>query len=345
MSQTLHSFLSVTANILTLSTALGLMFGVIVQPRRERANWFFALFLAVLALWAFSSLLISLPELHTPFKASHSFYLYTTFLGLTPMTFYFAAISFCKIKTRLTRAINIATLPLLIVTLIVLWSGNLFLLPPELNTIDASRELLYSSFEIAIPQGFLVILGAISYVIVTLIYLRITPGERSKSLQIPALLLLVGQSGNLIDPLSRIPFDVLMTAVAAFLIGYSIINQQLFNPLSKMNEQLERTNRDLRSKNAEVNAEKTRVEKLNKELSEASQYKSEFLAKMSHELRTPLNSIVGYSELLMQGLVWRAQRQAVDDRLGKIHRNGRDLLALINDILDLSKIEAGRHGA
>ncbi len=62
---------------------------------------------------------------------------------------------------------------------------------------------------------------------------------------------------------------------------------------------------------------------------------------MSHELRTPLNSIVGYSELLMQGL-YGDLNDKQSDRLEKIHRNGRDLLALINDILDLSKIEAGR---
>jgi PAS domain S-box-containing protein len=73
----------------------------------------------------------------------------------------------------------------------------------------------------------------------------------------------------------------------------------------------------------------------------ASQAKSQFLANMSHELRTPLNAIIGYSEMLQE----QAEELAVADLapdLEKIHTAGKHLLALINDILDLSKIEAGK---
>jgi len=73
----------------------------------------------------------------------------------------------------------------------------------------------------------------------------------------------------------------------------------------------------------------------------ANQAKSNFLANMSHELRTPLNAIIGYSEMLQEELGERGLGELVDD-LGKIHGAGRHLLALINDILDISKIEAGR---
>lgn len=77
------------------------------------------------------------------------------------------------------------------------------------------------------------------------------------------------------------------------------------------------------------------------ELAEANRLKSEFLAKMSHELRTPMNSILGFSEAISTGIYGDLnERQA--DRLNRIRTSGRNLLALIDDLLDLSKIEAGR---
>ena len=77
------------------------------------------------------------------------------------------------------------------------------------------------------------------------------------------------------------------------------------------------------------------------QLRELDQLKSEFLASMSHELRTPLNSIIGYSELMIDGIGEELDEMSLED-LKSIHSSGQYLLALINDILDLAKIEAGR---
>jgi len=74
---------------------------------------------------------------------------------------------------------------------------------------------------------------------------------------------------------------------------------------------------------------------------EANRGKSYFLANMSHELRTPLNAIIGYSEMLVEDLTNEAQSEQKEDCL-KIHSSGKHLLKLIDEILDLSKIEAGR---
>jgi signal transduction histidine kinase len=79
----------------------------------------------------------------------------------------------------------------------------------------------------------------------------------------------------------------------------------------------------------------------NARLAVASQHKSEFLANMSHELRTPLNAIIGFSEVLLQGIFGQVNEKQ-QEYLRDVVASGQHLLALINDILDLSKVEAGR---
>jgi two-component system, cell cycle sensor histidine kinase PleC len=93
----------------------------------------------------------------------------------------------------------------------------------------------------------------------------------------------------------------------------------------------------------ELRQEKQRAEDERCKAEDANRAKSAFLANMSHELRTPLNAILGFSEVLENELFGPMQNIKYKNYAGDIHDSGRYLLTLINDILDLSRIEAGRH--
>ncbi|MBI4466894.1 MAG: PAS domain S-box protein [Acidobacteria bacterium] len=102
-------------------------------------------------------------------------------------------------------------------------------------------------------------------------------------------------------------------------------------------EQVRQLNQELEQRVAERTAQ---LQTANEALARANQMKSDFLADMSHELRTPLNSILGFSELLLERATGLTPKQR--DDLGIVHRKGQHLLALVNDLLDLSQIESGQ---
>ena len=114
--------------------------------------------------------------------------------------------------------------------------------------------------------------------------------------------------------------------------------ERLYEALKKLNSELEERIRDATADLAEQNA---RLQWQSQEVERANRLKSEFLASMSHELRTPINALIGYTALLLDGVLGEIKPRQ-KDALERGRAAAEHLLALINDILDLAKIEAGK---
>ncbi len=111
--------------------------------------------------------------------------------------------------------------------------------------------------------------------------------------------------------------------------------------LAQQNQELESQRQQVLRQNEELENQRQQVLLQNLQLLEAARLKSQFLATMSHELRTPMNAVIGFSQLLLRQRQSSLVPQQVD-MVERILNNGKNLLTLINEILDLSKIEAGR---
>jgi signal transduction histidine kinase len=181
---------------------------------------------------------------------------------------------------------------------------------------------------------------------------QLTRGLATTTQQLTAYTIL--QSANAFADSQRLFVAVAAASILlALVLGY-VISLSLIRPIRAIEARLvgissgdfsgrvEVPNRDeLGALAANINLMNDELGRLYKELETASQHKSEFLASMSHELRTPLNAVIGFSQVLRQqmfGELNEKQVEYVDDILS----SGQHLLNLINDILDLAKVEAGR---
>jgi signal transduction histidine kinase len=165
---------------------------------------------------------------------------------------------------------------------------------------------------------------------------------------------LVAQNHNSYESSRNLFIGVAAGAVAlALLLGF-VLAWSLIGPIERINRRLGRiesgdftqhvavANRDeLGALASNVNSMNDELQRLYKELEASSAHKSEFLANMSHELRTPLNAIIGFTQVLQQKLFGEVNEKQ-EEYLGDIHSSANHLLSLINDVLDLSKVEAGQ---
>jgi PAS domain S-box-containing protein len=157
---------------------------------------------------------------------------------------------------------------------------------------------------------------------------------------------------GLVDPESGagVPFEAIAGKVLSEhgeLVGVVTILHDRTEALEKeqLYEQLKRASDELEEKVRQATAELVRQNELLRrqhiQLEQASALKSQFLANMSHEFRTPLNAILGYTSMLLQGIAGELQPQQKRNLL-RVDSNSKHLLSLINDILDISRIEAGK---
>ena len=129
----------------------------------------------------------------------------------------------------------------------------------------------------------------------------------------------------------------------------AIHNAKMINTLEEREERLAYQNDILANQNRELENQRQQIQMQNLQLMEAARLKSQFLATMSHELRTPMNAVIGFSQLLLHSST-RSRTQSKgqpltldqENMVQRILDNGKHLLSLIDDILDLSKIESGR---
>ncbi len=130
--------------------------------------------------------------------------------------------------------------------------------------------------------------------------------------------------------------------MTGLLMGRTKELEDAHRELDRHQVQLEVVNHDLEVERSALEASNLQLESANKQLNLATMHKSEFLANMSHELRTPLNAILGFSQLLIDDLPGRIDATTRLRFMNQINSSGQHLLGLINDILDLSKVEAGQ---
>lgn len=301
------------ANGITAVIAVALLMLVLWQAPRQPANQWFAVSMASLAAYvvinAFARFVDPLAIDPQPV-----FYLATNVYGVFVVSIFFFASEFAAGRPRATQAMRVVGIMLVVFPAIALWSGNMVTDARPAPDDPGGYTWHYT------PLGTLISVMTFAYLVTTAIVLARSRDERARSLWPAPVLTIAGLlSAIMIWPRINIPLNAVFLALTAFALGLPVLRHELFNPLANAHAELLRKNREL--------------ERVNR-------VKSQFLATVSHELRTPLNSINGYSEVMLSG-AYGPLNDVQRDRLEKVLRNGRQLLSLINDVLDLNQIERG----
>ena len=240
--------------------------------------------------------------------------------------------------------------------LVLVFLINIFLkksFQPLYNSIETMKELSKGNTDITIPKGKNDEVGNISNAINSFkenIILINSLEKKEKEIRRKEELFIINETKKLADMLEGVSKDKIYKDLSKMTNNSKNKNDNSKSTMELFGQSFSALSKELKNQHLMLDIkvkERTKLlEKQSKELKEvskkaniANEAKSDFLANMSHELRTPLNAIIGYSEILIDDMDPKNEGDQIED-VKKIERSGRHLLQLINDVLDLSKIEA-----
>lgn len=322
------SYLYLLIDILALAAGISLLFIALLSPRRTLFNYYYALFAAIFIVYAFLLILGDLfitSHFLSPLVYFNALHLMVVLLA---STFYFFVANFVVSNRHILHLSTLLIIGFLILSLLLLGTDSI------LKNLSAD----YGSFEYA-PFGYFLLAIGIFCNLFALWHVLKTNARAANWLRLPTIVFTVAHGFSILAPALFV--DTVLFSIAALWTARALIHRQIFNPIHKLNRNLQTANHELRQNINELAREKERVEQLNRELLDANRYKDEFFANVSHELRTPLNSIIGYSELLMSPIYGQLNKQQ-QDRLERIYRNGTTLSSLIEAVLDLNALESAK---
>ena len=315
MSIVSPAIVSIITNTTLNIFAAALMLVVLWQNARKPSNRYFALCMLVFTSYGAANLLWAIAQRLNLDQPERVLYIATTLYVTGIILLFNFVIAFAGLPRYIRWFERLISIPLGVVFVVLLWSGEMFVDCTPLG--DGSLSYRHD----ITPLGQLGIGITIGYLlsIVGLLFAQRNP--RARELSVPVVVFVLGVLGfSASQDLRTYSLNAISILIAILLLGRLMLKYEVFLPLAELNTELIRKN---------------------EQLVQATQMKSQFLANMSHELRTPLNSIIGYAELVISR-IYGDLTPLQEDRLQKVARNGRLLLELINDVLDMSKIEAGR---
>jgi signal transduction histidine kinase len=338
--------------MLGLAIPLGLAFVVLLQGR-GRLNVLFSLMILAIALWNGGTFMLHVVE-WAGLPGSKT-WLTIALLGLLslPLTFYLLALEISGLRapefTRATVGAGLGGLG-------VAW-GFIFTTGFGIQVTTHPQGVLHYTLSNSLPL-ILSMIYAVSYfalaegVLLWPMYAaRQRTGQGDKQRNVPqslerggsrierllalgGTLVVIAGLLKIVPAIGQYPLDSALMIAATLIFAYLILKQRLFDPFAELNAQLSDANQRLQEANTALQESYLKVK-------EANRLKSEFVANISHELRTPLNAIIGFTKVILNEIDGPLSDMQRED-LSAIYSSAQHLLTLVNDILDLSKIEAGK---